>query len=592
MPKIPEYSPGVVPSRASAPPPSPFRPSGPGTAAPEVTDTIGGLLDQQIKIEDDALQRANQSWLRKKRLEAMEERDSILNDKDEGMMAGKHLGEGSMAFSDVYDKKWSAFKSRIEGEALSDWQKENLKAIMDEQEFRGRRAISDHQNREIRKADSATNVALMSRLARDTMDNPMEAAKNIEEVRGIASVEADNKGLPSDVKKEFVFGAESKIHAVAINSFAQNHDYEGASEYFEKNKKKMTVKDRGDAEGLVKKTNLLGQSQDRTDKIMEAGMSYGDSVKKAREIDNPELRKLVVANIGRRFDEIKKGNQVRRDDVWSDVMEYGRNNPGTDLETSSPLLWSKLDPDQRAAWSRLNSAKPIKTDVRALLEWDDLKKHQIRDMSVADFNAKYYSRVEEKHRKPMLERLRASKKDDAEFDFSKQSDGMIVDAMITMGEISNKSDLKDDDEKGTLYFRAQNYYNIEKTRWQEATGKNNIPEKESRIIIDGFFDANVKKKNAFGQVVGRVHVLSPEFAKEGFKIDQSDITLEMRALFNEFAIIYNTPQGEDEPGARIDPDKDDDLAQSFYKAYLELQLKGGNPRSLLNIRPEDLEGGR
>tara|TARA_R110002096_G_scaffold425519_1_gene634180 strand:- start:2282 stop:3598 length:1317 start_codon:yes stop_codon:yes gene_type:complete len=167
-----------------------------------------------------------------------------------------------------------------------------------------------------------------------------------------------------DIKLE-IGVAESTTFDSVISKMLADENYEGAEAYFNKYESKLLPDVRNRLKASVKEGGVRVKSQASTDLIMSETLPENDAIKKAREIEDPEVRDQTVQRLKTRYAEIDAAKaQAQKENMQSsaDVIESGAG-----VDAIPPNTWLNLTAQQRSSLE--TRSRQVKAGIEPVTDW-------------------------------------------------------------------------------------------------------------------------------------------------------------------------------------------------------------------------------
>lgn len=132
---------------------------------------------------------------------------------------------------------------------------------------------------------------------------------------------AERKGLKGKAKDAFKLTELTKFHSGVIDAMA-SEDVKAADKYFKKNLKEISGEEQTAIRAKLETRNVLVQSQEIADKIMDDDMDYDDAMKHVQKNYQGDVEKTAKQILKQRFHDKK----VVRQDAVTDAGDWVREN--------------------------------------------------------------------------------------------------------------------------------------------------------------------------------------------------------------------------------------------------------------------------
>lgn len=255
--------------------------------------------------------------------------------------------QGSQAFElpeevrNAYIKKIDELNKRF----TNDYQRNKFRKLTVPRERGINRTVQRHVASQIQAyEDAATENYIKNARANAAFNynDPNRIGIEIARQRMAISNWAKINGIPPAEIKGKVETAVSQTHVAVIDRMLNNEEDLRASQYFKENKDEITGDHIAGVEKALADGRLRGESQRKSDAIIESTDDYSKQLERARKINDPKVRDAVTERISQRNAQKERAaqqvQQKAKDNAWSMVAQ------GINSSDEIPLtIWSKLD---------------------------------------------------------------------------------------------------------------------------------------------------------------------------------------------------------------------------------------------------------
>lgn len=292
----------------------------------------------------------------------------------------------------------------------------------------------------------------------------------------------ERNGLPEEWLKYKIGEAKSKTHTSVIERMLANDDYTQAQEYFSEHKDDIDSKSISSVEKALKVGKLRGDSQKKTDEIMASADTVSDGLARAREIEDPEIRDEVAKRVKSRFAEQKLLEKKDLDRLYLNAYEQLKQNPSGDpLDVIEPGVFSKLSSEQQKALYSVNT--PGKDDENSWISFMDLNPKEMAGLSLSDFQTKYWSGMNEDHRKQATQLWNTAQKNQNDIKLKSilSNKERIKNSLVQSGLYNAEKASMEEKER---LISVQNAVDKSYQEFQETKKRDPYPEEVQKMIDD------------------------------------------------------------------------------------------------------------
>jgi hypothetical protein len=237
---------------------------------------------------------------------------SFLRDENSGLLLkqGKNAFGAQEQTKTFLDEKLAHYESTLDNKS----QKQAFRAMTSSNRARALDAAANHAGEQRAKHMDQTMKNGLSGSIADAVNgytDPRAVQDAI--IKGTAFIRANRQGKSADVIQEDVERFQSDLHLSVIDRTIID-DPAAAKAYYEENKHQIDGKATTVVEKTLKTFGVRAEAQARADRIVGSGKSYGDQLKAARKISEPEVRDAVVQRVKVRHgeEEAIKNEQIEK----------------------------------------------------------------------------------------------------------------------------------------------------------------------------------------------------------------------------------------------------------------------------------------
>lgn len=297
--------------------------------------------------------------------QALEAKNRLMYDTENGAMTRR--GKNAFGAVEEYSEAYTKELDRIEKGLSNDSQRAVFKKIRQQQGQQLNSSLQRHVFSESQKYDEETTISALDASRDDAIKNYQDSGRIAESIR-IQSSAIDaygaRNGLSSEAISKKKLESISATHSGVIERMLNNGQDQLAKAYYDEVKKSLTGSDASTVEKTLQVGSLRGESQRKTDEIVEKNLSLSDSLDMARKINDPELRDSVVSRIKTRFSEqkaVQDQQRLARYQEASNILEETQ-----DKDQIPANIWANLTLSERntldSRAKQLASGEPVATD--------------------------------------------------------------------------------------------------------------------------------------------------------------------------------------------------------------------------------------
>lgn len=292
------------------------------------------------------------------------ENESLYGENGFYKLKGKNAAEQS----DVYLSNFDKYVAEQEGLLTNDVQKQRFRVAANNRRDDLERSVMRHEMAEIQNYKQQQHVASIASSQLAAANNYMDeerVGEEIERQRDAIYAQGNLQGKdPKEVALE-INVAESTTFESVISKMLADNNYQGAEAYFEKYQDKLMPEVRNRLKASVEEGSVRVKSQQTTDQIMNEALPEDEALKKAREIEDPQVRDQTVQRVKTRYAEIdsaKQQAQTENMQTASDIIETGAG-----VDAIPPNMWLNLTAGQR---SNLETrSRQVKAGIEPVTDW-------------------------------------------------------------------------------------------------------------------------------------------------------------------------------------------------------------------------------
>jgi len=476
-----------------------------GGGDPQHAKQVQGILGTVDKIRIEQRNKAEQTQLRELQAKETSARNGMMNDKKFGFLntRGKQSAESFDGYSENYDKFVNEEANGITSERV----REQYNAYTTQAKNQMSAQMNRHAGPQMQAYEKDTALSLVASLKEESISNPDAMTlpdkdgnitsvlrQNIERSNQAIADVGKSQGMSQDRIKLLQLEATTGVHEGVINKFVNSKRDKDAKAWLEKAKSlgEIDQKTLERLEKTIAVSSVRGDSQRETDQIIRQDMSMKDSLKKAREITDPEVRDATVRRVKQRLNEKKQVATIEKQDAFNKAIENVYATKSTDGLTSEEI--SNLSGKRRDSLNKVMDYisqgleppnDPVAyNDLMILASTPELKEKFLQ----TDINEHAHELSNANRQKLVARQVslrdRMSKsagKDDAEFK-GFLSDTKVVSTSLAEAGIKDKKKIAEFNQK----------VNEKVIEWKEANDKKKMPQKDFQSLVDSMlFKVNV-----------------------------------------------------------------------------------------------------
>ena len=257
--------------------------------------------------------------------------------------------------------------------------------------------LEKHQMNESQqvKKDAAENA--INAAADDAVKNyqlqPDKVKDNISLIKNVVTDQAMSEGKDP---APMIAAATSKVHSDIIKNMLANGQDQQAQDYFKANTAEIQ-----DPTGTLAKAleegSVRGESQRQADSILSKTKDRTSAIQEADKIEDPKVRDMTVTRIDKNFNDTKKAETQAREDNYMKSAKLVDENPDKSVrDIIPPDTWNNMTPSQQSALEK-RSSNP-QNDSHKWLDFISLGSDDLKNMSKAEFETKYWADFDSSHR--------------------------------------------------------------------------------------------------------------------------------------------------------------------------------------------------
>lgn len=361
MPRVPGYSrqiqEGGLPN-ARFTPSSNIESFGGGQSFQQVTNAASQFIQNKMQEADDIA--TTEAYAN-----AVKVKNDLIYNPETGAMT--RTGKNAIGSVESYTDQYNSELDNIGKGLANDRQRMAFNKIRLQQTSELYSTLQRHEFQEHAKYDQETTKTAITVSMDDAIKNYQSPGKISESIATqIDAIErhGQRSGLPPETIKQQKQRAVSATHSGIIGRMLDNGQDQLAKAYYEEAKKGITGEDASKIEKSLEVGTLRGESQRKTDDIIEKNLSLSDSLEIARDINDPELRDSVVSRIKERFSEqkaVQDQQKLARYQQAANILEDTK-----DKDQIPANIWANLTLSERNALDsrakQLASGEPVSTD--------------------------------------------------------------------------------------------------------------------------------------------------------------------------------------------------------------------------------------
>lgn len=527
MPVVPRYQPQAAPRVA---------PSA-RYAANASPDDFGAGLGQAVQsVATDAAQigfrlqaEADATAVRSAERELRDwQNKALFGDRKAGVDGAYDVrGQEALALPDRvmgdYDRQHGALRERLN---------DRQKRLFDERTTTWRSSIEGdvlrHAGREFeafQRSETRAYVATAGETAVLHWNRPQEVDTQIRVAQEALRSSPDLRGAPPEAVAQAMRGVESAI-LLDVGRKILDETPLAAAEWFSANRERMTADHQQALDRELEAGTLLGEIQRQTDAIVLQHSDLGAALGAAREIDDPQVRKGVEAEVKMRFAEQRAIDEERQRRATDEAYTYAASG-----KTPPLSVLRAMDPrDRDALQERLRNryeAKEPETDNETYADLTELSIRSPTEFARMDLR-RYANQLSPSAFRHFLDKQSALGKPDSD----KALETITVAQQV--GQMADQLNLKDKAQRGRYEAQVHEALRAETVRKGTALTQ----EERQRVIDDQVIAGTVP--GYFGDREKRRFELEPDDRfrdgedrwRSGLPIGYAEIPIEHRTAIS------------------------------------------------------------
>ena len=447
------------------------------------------VLHEKKKADEVRLLEADQ---------ALSEFQTNLEYGQDGIYSKK--GRDTLEIYDAVKNNWGTKVSEI-SDSLSD---EDQKNAFKERSLRRwdnlNTSMQRHTFSEVQKYDQSVFKSFLSNSQNEAMESfadPARIKQSINDQITEINKYAARNGVDEETKKDQISDSLNKTHALVISKMTEAGNDQLAKFYFESNKDQIT----GEAEIQIGKMLEVsynkGESQRQTDKIIGTSKGEGESIAKAKEITDVDIRDATVKRIKDYYstqEQIKNRNE-------EDLHKYASNivlKNGGNMDAVPDSVKANMSPSARVALGKYaefvakGQEPPTKwgkyTELMAMASNPDTRE-KFKDLKLMTAARPYLDDSKYAEIVRLQDGVRKGSSKTTGILDAAQGNQAIIDQQLEAVKIFKTDDVKYEQANRAIYDRVND--------WQ-TENKRKIPNSELRKIVDDELTESIVGKKWFG----------------------------------------------------------------------------------------------
>lgn len=320
------------------------------------------------------------------------------------------------------EKSWTDHLKESESGFTNERQKEMYKAKMASHTQSLNLNANRHAAREKGIYDNAQSEALVNAHINDATNNTYDQPalnKNLREIEETLRDFSIRNGLPKEEMNQKILEGKSKANIGVIETLVDADQDIRAKDYLKGlDKKGITASDRKRAEKFIEAASLKGRAQRGTDAIMAKGLTYEESLKKARATNDSKLEDEQVRRVKVRFNEQSEVQRAGQDAL------FNRSKAQVDAflaKGERELVLSDVinttdyaDLSSEMKRSLMDLARNPINDDRTWIKFNHTSPKDLANLNQNEFMAKYYTKFNKTNRAKALSLWQQAVKDKRE----------------------------------------------------------------------------------------------------------------------------------------------------------------------------------
>jgi len=245
------------------------------------------------------------------------------------------LGKDTAAF---WDKAASDTMAGLENDA----QRRAMAGIIAKKRVASLERMGNHQQDQLDKAMlDSLNASVANDIdhAAANASDPAETASAISDITRKSNAIAAARGWDSQQLEAYRAQQHTAAHKAVIGSLLQQ-DAVKAKIYYEANKDQIAGSERAAIEKNIETASRLGRAQEASDKIAAQGGTLTEQLDKARQIEDPEERKMTTELVRNRAAQTVAAVKADQSQAFDDTAKILAG--GGDREAIPAATWNRL----------------------------------------------------------------------------------------------------------------------------------------------------------------------------------------------------------------------------------------------------------
>jgi hypothetical protein len=342
----------VVPRRGVGYTPSTITPTlNPAGAFTPPTPVDIGPAAQEIRRQvEEHQQKADETAFIGADAQLTQLSNSLLYDPKTGALSRRGLD--AQAIHDPTIEAWQKGVSQIEM-GLQPHQRESFKNRVDARAGEFDRVIMEHVRREMNTATADAASANLDAERTAVLHNyadPLRISAGIAHQKAILTVAGDNLGWSPELTQQKIAEAVSQIHSDVLSRMIASGNDLSASKYFQAHVNELEPAALIELQKHVDMSSLRGESQRRTDSIVQSTATLGGALTEARKIEDPELRDATEQRISRYYELKAADDRQQREEAFDRAGQLLEQTH--DIDKIPPGIFLRLSVEERLQLKR------------------------------------------------------------------------------------------------------------------------------------------------------------------------------------------------------------------------------------------------
>ena len=335
----------------------------------------GDVISKPIGAAQNALRASEEMFLAQKK-----SADSLVNQESDFNLHKLHTdieteglslkGKDAAASLDLINSKWRKGVGELESKLNNDDQRAQFRKYAQAREASLYDTFKKHTSVEISRYDDELTKSSIDNYRQDAISNfkdPSKIQLSLMQQEKALFEYSQRKGESEEVYKNNLNEAKSKTHSAIISRMVNTGDDLLASKYYKQVGDQLTGTDKAAMEKILEEGSLRGESQRKSDMILNENLPMTDSLEKARQIEDPKLRDEVVQRVKQRFQESKMAEEQDIENLHRRSADVLDKTPNVDAIPRED--WARFSVSERESLRAYAKRRAEGSDVET--DWNE-----------------------------------------------------------------------------------------------------------------------------------------------------------------------------------------------------------------------------